>query len=80
MPMNVQNKWVMTSRHLLKEKCYTVCFTTALVTLKNSLFKIISILIPFIFSDPYDDDDLKVKTQRPRSADQPGVFQAQTGE
>lgn len=31
------------------------------------------------FSDPYDDD-LKVKTQRPRSADQPGVFQAQTGE
>ncbi|XP_053717353.1 adhesion G protein-coupled receptor B2 isoform X18 [Synchiropus splendidus] len=29
--------------------------------------------------DPYDDDDLKVKTQRPRSADQPGVFQAQTG-
>ncbi|KAF0024614.1 hypothetical protein F2P81_023416 [Scophthalmus maximus] len=27
--------------------------------------------------DPYDDD-LKVKTQRPRSADQPGVFQAQT--
>uniref|UniRef100_A0A668RQM8 Adhesion G protein-coupled receptor B2 n=1 Tax=Oreochromis aureus TaxID=47969 RepID=A0A668RQM8_OREAU len=31
------------------------------------------------FSDPYDDD-LKVKTQRPRSADQPGVFQAQTGD
>lgn len=31
------------------------------------------------FSDPYEDDDLKVKTQRPRSADQPGVFQAQTG-
>ncbi|CAK6949712.1 adhesion G protein-coupled receptor B2 isoform X3 [Scomber scombrus] len=30
--------------------------------------------------DPYDDDDLKVKTQRPRSADQPGVFQAQTGD
>ncbi|XP_054619604.1 adhesion G protein-coupled receptor B2 isoform X15 [Dunckerocampus dactyliophorus] len=30
--------------------------------------------------DPYDDDDLKVKTQRPRSADQPGVFQAQTVE
>ncbi|XP_077599026.1 brain-specific angiogenesis inhibitor 2 isoform X23 [Stigmatopora nigra] len=29
--------------------------------------------------DPYDDD-LKVKTQRPRSADQPGVFQAQTVE
>ncbi|KAL0962008.1 hypothetical protein UPYG_G00334490 [Umbra pygmaea] len=29
--------------------------------------------------DP-DDDDLKVKTQRPRSADQPGVFQAQTGD
>uniref|UniRef100_A0A3Q1H7N3 Adhesion G protein-coupled receptor B2 n=1 Tax=Anabas testudineus TaxID=64144 RepID=A0A3Q1H7N3_ANATE len=28
----------------------------------------------------YDDDDLKVKTQRPRSADQPGVFQAQTGD
>uniref|UniRef100_A0A665WRQ9 Adhesion G protein-coupled receptor B2 n=1 Tax=Echeneis naucrates TaxID=173247 RepID=A0A665WRQ9_ECHNA len=27
--------------------------------------------------DSYDDD-LKVKTQRPRSADQPGVFQAQT--
>uniref|UniRef100_A0A673ZCG8 Adhesion G protein-coupled receptor B2 n=1 Tax=Salmo trutta TaxID=8032 RepID=A0A673ZCG8_SALTR len=27
-----------------------------------------------------DDDDLKVKTQRPRSADQPGVFQAQTGD
>uniref|UniRef100_A0A3P8W5Y0 Adhesion G protein-coupled receptor B2 n=1 Tax=Cynoglossus semilaevis TaxID=244447 RepID=A0A3P8W5Y0_CYNSE len=26
------------------------------------------------------DDDLKVKTQRPRSADQPGVFQAQTGD
>uniref|UniRef100_A0AAQ4NQR6 Adhesion G protein-coupled receptor B2 n=1 Tax=Gasterosteus aculeatus aculeatus TaxID=481459 RepID=A0AAQ4NQR6_GASAC len=31
-------------------------------------------------SDPYDEDDLKVKTQRPRSADQPGVFQAQTGD
>lgn len=31
------------------------------------------------FLDPYEDDDLKVKTQRPRSADQPGVFQAQTG-
>ncbi|XP_072303718.1 adhesion G protein-coupled receptor B2 [Eucyclogobius newberryi] len=30
--------------------------------------------------DAYDDDDLKVKTQRPRSADQPGVFQAQTGD
>nr|XP_057903707.1 adhesion G protein-coupled receptor B2 isoform X5 [Doryrhamphus excisus] len=30
--------------------------------------------------EPYDDDDLKVKTQRPRSADQPGVFQAQTGD
>uniref|UniRef100_A0A1A8AAE9 Brain-specific angiogenesis inhibitor 2 n=1 Tax=Nothobranchius furzeri TaxID=105023 RepID=A0A1A8AAE9_NOTFU len=30
--------------------------------------------------DPYDDDDLKVKTQRPRSADLPGVFQAQTGD
>ncbi|XP_038554267.1 adhesion G protein-coupled receptor B2-like [Micropterus salmoides] len=30
--------------------------------------------------NPYDDDDLKVKTQRPRSADQPGVFQAQTGD
>ncbi|CAB1450949.1 unnamed protein product [Pleuronectes platessa] len=30
-------------------------------------------------ADPYDDD-LKVKTQRPRSADQPGVFQAQTGD
>ncbi|XP_076610467.1 adhesion G protein-coupled receptor B2 isoform X2 [Chaetodon auriga] len=30
--------------------------------------------------DQYDDDDLKVKTQRPRSADQPGVFQAQTGD
>ncbi|XP_061738461.1 adhesion G protein-coupled receptor B2 isoform X4 [Nerophis ophidion] len=30
--------------------------------------------------DPYDDDDLRVKTQRPRSADQPGVFQAQTGD
>ncbi|XP_029919411.1 adhesion G protein-coupled receptor B2 isoform X8 [Myripristis murdjan] len=30
--------------------------------------------------DVYDDDDLKVKTQRPRSADQPGVFQAQTGD
>ncbi|TWW65335.1 Adhesion G protein-coupled receptor B2 [Takifugu flavidus] len=30
-------------------------------------------------SNPYDDD-LKVKTQRPRSADQPGVFQAQTGD
>ncbi|KAM6959330.1 LOW QUALITY PROTEIN: adhesion G protein-coupled receptor B2 [Aplochiton taeniatus] len=29
--------------------------------------------------DP-DDDDLKVKTQRPRSADLPGVFQAQTGD
>lgn len=27
-----------------------------------------------------DDDEQKVKTQRPRSADQPGVFQAQTGE
>uniref|UniRef100_A0A667WRH8 Adhesion G protein-coupled receptor B2 n=1 Tax=Myripristis murdjan TaxID=586833 RepID=A0A667WRH8_9TELE len=31
-------------------------------------------------TDVYDDDDLKVKTQRPRSADQPGVFQAQTGD
>uniref|UniRef100_A0A3Q3GN63 Adhesion G protein-coupled receptor B2 n=1 Tax=Kryptolebias marmoratus TaxID=37003 RepID=A0A3Q3GN63_KRYMA len=32
----------------------------------------------FVFvSDSYDDD-LKVKTQRPRSADLPGVFQAQT--
>ncbi|XP_034092626.1 adhesion G protein-coupled receptor B2 isoform X18 [Gymnodraco acuticeps] len=30
--------------------------------------------------DPFEDDDLKVKTQRPRSADQPGVFQAQTGD
>ncbi|CAL8297606.1 unnamed protein product [Lota lota] len=29
--------------------------------------------------DPYEDD-LKVKTQRPRSADQPGVFQAHTGD
>ncbi|XP_061521683.1 adhesion G protein-coupled receptor B2 isoform X14 [Phycodurus eques] len=29
--------------------------------------------------DAYDDD-MKVKTQRPRSADQPGVFQAQTGD
>ncbi|XP_072532049.1 adhesion G protein-coupled receptor B2 isoform X4 [Salminus brasiliensis] len=29
--------------------------------------------------DP-DDDEQKVKTQRPRSADQPGVFQAQTGD
>ncbi|XP_067112421.1 LOW QUALITY PROTEIN: adhesion G protein-coupled receptor B2 [Osmerus mordax] len=29
--------------------------------------------------DP-EDEDLKVKTQRPRSADQPGVFQAQTGD
>uniref|UniRef100_A0A8C7X1D2 Adhesion G protein-coupled receptor B2 n=1 Tax=Oryzias sinensis TaxID=183150 RepID=A0A8C7X1D2_9TELE len=28
--------------------------------------------------DQYDDEDLRVKTQRPRSADQPGVFQAQT--
>ncbi|XP_058608668.1 adhesion G protein-coupled receptor B2 isoform X6 [Onychostoma macrolepis] len=27
-----------------------------------------------------DDDEQKVKTQRPRSADQPGVFQAQTGD
>ncbi|MBN3305364.1 AGRB2 protein, partial [Amia calva] len=27
-----------------------------------------------------DDDDQKVKTQRPRSADQPGIFQAQTGD
>ncbi|KAM7372969.1 hypothetical protein PAMP_007857 [Pampus punctatissimus] len=34
----------------------------------------------FGLRDPYDDDDLKVKTQRPRSADQPGVFQAQTGD
>ncbi|XP_041739813.2 adhesion G protein-coupled receptor B2 isoform X2 [Coregonus clupeaformis] len=32
-----------------------------------------------LYPDP-DDDDLKVKTQRPRSADQPGVFQAQTGD
>uniref|UniRef100_A0A8C5ED14 Adhesion G protein-coupled receptor B2 n=1 Tax=Gouania willdenowi TaxID=441366 RepID=A0A8C5ED14_GOUWI len=30
--------------------------------------------------DDGDDDGLKVKTQRPRSADQPGVFQAQTGD
>uniref|UniRef100_A0A3P9I8F9 Adhesion G protein-coupled receptor B2 n=1 Tax=Oryzias latipes TaxID=8090 RepID=A0A3P9I8F9_ORYLA len=30
--------------------------------------------------DQYDDEDLRVKTQRPRSADQPGVFQAQTGD
>ncbi|XP_061616551.1 adhesion G protein-coupled receptor B2 isoform X10 [Phyllopteryx taeniolatus] len=29
--------------------------------------------------DAYDDD-MKVKTQRPRSAEQPGVFQAQTGD
>ncbi|XP_069051483.1 adhesion G protein-coupled receptor B2 isoform X5 [Lepisosteus oculatus] len=29
--------------------------------------------------DP-EDDDQKVKTQRPRSADQPAVFQAQTGD
>ncbi|KAK3524943.1 hypothetical protein QTP86_011490 [Hemibagrus guttatus] len=28
----------------------------------------------------FDDDEQKVKTQRPRSADQPGVFQAQTGD
>ncbi|XP_056598018.1 adhesion G protein-coupled receptor B2 isoform X9 [Triplophysa dalaica] len=27
-----------------------------------------------------DEDEQKVKTQRPRSADQPGVFQAQTGD
>ncbi|XP_064203728.1 adhesion G protein-coupled receptor B2 isoform X5 [Anguilla rostrata] len=27
-----------------------------------------------------EDDEQKVKTQRPRSADQPGVFQAQTGD
>eukprot|EP00066_Takifugu_rubripes_P005198 XP_003969088.2 PREDICTED: brain-specific angiogenesis inhibitor 2 [Takifugu rubripes] len=33
----------------------------------------------YVLIDPYDDD-LKVKTQRPRSADQPGVFQAQTVE
>uniref|UniRef100_A0AAZ3PZM7 Adhesion G protein-coupled receptor B2 n=1 Tax=Oncorhynchus tshawytscha TaxID=74940 RepID=A0AAZ3PZM7_ONCTS len=32
-----------------------------------------------LYPDP-DDDDLKVKTQKPRSADQPGVFQAQTGD
>ncbi|XP_024149442.1 adhesion G protein-coupled receptor B2 isoform X18 [Oryzias melastigma] len=30
--------------------------------------------------EQYDDEDLRVKTQRPRSADQPGVFQAQTVE
>uniref|UniRef100_A0A3B3H7H1 Adhesion G protein-coupled receptor B2 n=1 Tax=Oryzias latipes TaxID=8090 RepID=A0A3B3H7H1_ORYLA len=30
--------------------------------------------------EQYDDEDLRVKTQRPRSADQPGVFQAQTGD
>uniref|UniRef100_A0AAY5E7E7 Adhesion G protein-coupled receptor B2 n=1 Tax=Electrophorus electricus TaxID=8005 RepID=A0AAY5E7E7_ELEEL len=33
----------------------------------------------YFFPDP-DDDEQKVKTQRPRSADQPGVFQAQTGD
>ncbi|XP_023687830.1 adhesion G protein-coupled receptor B2 isoform X4 [Paramormyrops kingsleyae] len=27
-----------------------------------------------------EDEDQKVKTQRPRSADQPGIFQAQTGD
>ncbi|XP_052325703.1 adhesion G protein-coupled receptor B2-like isoform X4 [Oncorhynchus keta] len=32
-----------------------------------------------LYPDP-DGDDLKVKTQKPRSADQPGVFQAQTGD
>uniref|UniRef100_A0A8C7CVB0 Adhesion G protein-coupled receptor B2 n=1 Tax=Oncorhynchus kisutch TaxID=8019 RepID=A0A8C7CVB0_ONCKI len=45
------------------------------------LICICSVLSPY--PDPYsdsDDDDLKVKTQRPRSADQPGVFQAQTGD
>ncbi|XP_051775006.1 adhesion G protein-coupled receptor B2 isoform X3 [Erpetoichthys calabaricus] len=30
--------------------------------------------------DHEPDDDQKVKTQRPRSADQPGIFQAQTGD
>jgi len=33
----------------------------------------------FVCPEPGDDEQ-KVKTQRPRSADQPGVFQAQTGE
>uniref|UniRef100_A0A8C6TLN7 Adhesion G protein-coupled receptor B2 n=1 Tax=Neogobius melanostomus TaxID=47308 RepID=A0A8C6TLN7_9GOBI len=49
------------------------------VTELHSNDKSICINIFLLFSDPYDDD-LKVKTQRPRSADQPGVFQAQTGD
>ncbi|XP_046699885.1 adhesion G protein-coupled receptor B2 isoform X5 [Silurus meridionalis] len=40
----------------------------------------ISNIAPRDVHQDFDDDELKVKTQRPRSADQPGVFQAQTGD
>uniref|UniRef100_A0A8C9V0W0 Adhesion G protein-coupled receptor B2 n=1 Tax=Scleropages formosus TaxID=113540 RepID=A0A8C9V0W0_SCLFO len=41
--------------------------------------------LPLLPATPHNDssssdEDQKVKTQRPRSADQPGVFQAQTGD
>uniref|UniRef100_A0A672QN49 Adhesion G protein-coupled receptor B2 n=1 Tax=Sinocyclocheilus grahami TaxID=75366 RepID=A0A672QN49_SINGR len=36
-------------------------------------------ILSYVCPEP-DDDEQKVKTQRPRSADQPGVFQAQTGD
>uniref|UniRef100_A0A671K1U7 Adhesion G protein-coupled receptor B2 n=1 Tax=Sinocyclocheilus anshuiensis TaxID=1608454 RepID=A0A671K1U7_9TELE len=36
-------------------------------------------VLSYVCPEP-DDDEQKVKTQRPRSADQPGVFQAQTGD
>ncbi|XP_058260641.1 adhesion G protein-coupled receptor B2 isoform X11 [Hemibagrus wyckioides] len=40
----------------------------------------ISNIAPRDVHQDFDDDEQKVKTQRPRSADQPGVFQAQTGD
>ncbi|XP_029104100.1 adhesion G protein-coupled receptor B2 isoform X3 [Scleropages formosus] len=41
--------------------------------------KVIAVAPRDVRQDP-EDEDQKVKTQRPRSADQPGVFQAQTGD
>lgn len=61
---------------------YTFSFILEFIyvtTIKNAWEKKRNIRL-LLIADPYNDDDLKVKTQRPRSADQPGVFQAQTGE
>ncbi|GAA6100476.1 adhesion G protein-coupled receptor B2 [Tachysurus ichikawai] len=45
------------------------------------LVKIVEKFVCYRIGDAdFDDDEQKVKTQRPRSADQPGVFQAQTGD